>query len=266
MKVLVICGDHPRHRFLLEPIKKYFKKITCIIMKRESSRKGFLSVTNNKKERHLLLSHFKLRYDKEIKFFGNKTAEDIFYKSNLIKINNKELNTKKVHKILENKFNICFVMGAGLFNKKTIKKLPRNTINIHLGLSPWYKGSATLFWPSYNLEPWKTGVTFHKIDESIDSGPILHQSVPKLKKNIGVIDLSILAIKEAQKDFDRILKAIKNKQKLIFVKQKNIGKTYYIKSFRACHLKIIYEFFNDRIVNYFLNNNKIRKVNLIKYI
>jgi len=251
---------------MLEPVKKKFKKITCIMMKRESLKKGLTTIINNHDEKKLILKHFNLRYLKEKKAFGTRTAENIFSSENLIKINKNQLNSPIVLKILKTNFDACFVMGAGLFSSKIIKKLPKVTINIHLGLSPWYRGSATLFWPSYNLEPWKTGVTFHRIDNNIDSGPILHQSVPKLKKNIGVIDLSILAIKKAQKDFIKILNALKNKKKLIYIKQKHTGKTYFQESFRACHLKVVYQLFNDNIVNYFFSSKKKNKINLIRYV
>ena len=265
MKILLICGDHPRHRFMLEPVKKKFKQITCIMMKRESFKKGFPTIINNRGEKKLISKHFNIRYLKEKKAFGTSTVENIFLSKNFIKINKNQLNSSIVLKILKKKFDACFVMGAGLFSCKTIKKLPKLTINIHLGLSPWYRGSATLFWPSYNLEPWKTGVTFHRIDNNIDSGSILHQSVPKLKKNIGVIDLSILAIKKAQKDFSKILNALKKNKKFIYKEQKHAGKTYFSTSFRACHLKVVYELFNDRVVNYCLNKKK-PNVNLVKYV
>ena len=42
-------------------------------------------------------------------------------------------------------------------------------------LSPWYKGTATHFWPSYFLEPEFTGVAIHELSKKIDSGPLVHQ-------------------------------------------------------------------------------------------
>ena len=40
MKILIICGDHYRHRFIIEPIFQKFKRIKCVIMRRESQKKG----------------------------------------------------------------------------------------------------------------------------------------------------------------------------------------------------------------------------------
>ena len=43
----------------------------------------------------------------------------------------------------------------------TFAVLPKEKINLHLGLSPWFKGSVTLFWPFYHLMPQFCGSTFH---------------------------------------------------------------------------------------------------------
>ena len=76
--------------------------------------------------------------------------------------------------------------------KKIMKVKIKLTINIHLGLSPWYRGSATLFWPSYNLEPRKTELLFIKLIKTlIWTNSSSKRS--KIKENMGVVDLSIAA-------------------------------------------------------------------------
>ncbi|MDA9627112.1 formyltransferase family protein [Candidatus Pelagibacter sp.] len=266
MKVLIICGNHFRHRFMIEPIFKKFKKIKCIIMKRESQKKGKKTILLNSSEERLLSKHFKLRYQKELISFGNKTIYDLVLPQNIIDTDQKNLNSKNTINYIK-KFNpdICFLMGPNLLSQNLIKILPKKTFNIHLGLSPWYRGSATLFWPSYNLEPWKTGITFHKLSQDADAGPIIHQSIAKLKKGMDLFDLSISAIQEGKKDFIRILDHIIKRKKIKTYKQRFYGKSYSGSFFRASHLKVIYELFNDRIVDYFLKNkNKIKKLKLIK--
>lgn len=266
MKVLIICGNHPRHYFILKPLFKEFKNIRCIMMEREPVEQAPNYKCNTMNEKILLKRHFKIRFDKESKFFGKKNIAENFSNKNMLYRSKSNLNSKKTLDFINHfKPNVCFVMGAGLLKNKLLNILPNLTINIHLGLSPWYRGSATLFWPSYNLEPWKTGVTFHKIDHNIDSGAILHQCRPRLEKNMGVIDLSIAAIKKAKVDFRKIIKKIKKKEKLSFKIQPTIGRTYFSNTFRAIHLKLIYEKFNDRIISYFFKNNtKLPKVNIIK--
>ena len=53
MKALIICGDHIRHRFILEPIINQFSQIRCIVMKRESEITGKKTIANNNSEKKL---------------------------------------------------------------------------------------------------------------------------------------------------------------------------------------------------------------------
>lgn len=259
MKILIICGDHFRHRFMLEPILKMKCKINCIIMKRESQKSVRYDVDKplNKTESKLLDLHLKKRYKKEVNAFGNKTIYDFLDKNKIIEIDAINLNSTKVKKyIKKTDANFCFIMGPGLISEKIRKILPSKTFNIHLGLSPWYRGSATLFWPSYNLEPWKTGITFHKLNSNADSGEIIHHSVAKLNKGMDLFDLTISAMKEGRKDLKKILDHLSKGNKIKSYRQDFYGKSYATKFFKPTHLKVIYELFNDKLIDYYLKNKK----------
>ena len=52
---------------------------------------------------------------------------------------------------------------------------------MHGGLSPWYKGGATHFWPTYLMEPEFTGITVHETTKDLDAGAIIHQEIVDLK-------------------------------------------------------------------------------------
>ena len=54
-----------------------------------------------------------------------------------------------------------------------------------------------LIWPSYNMEPWKTGVTFHKSTKMLMFKLFTNQYANE--KGMRLVDLSISAMKEAQK-------------------------------------------------------------------
>ena len=46
---------------------------------------------------------------------------------------------------------------------------------VHLGLSPYYRGSGTNFWPLVNGAPEFVGATFMHLDAGVDTGEIIHQ-------------------------------------------------------------------------------------------
>ena len=61
--------------------------------------------------------------------------------------------------------------------KPVVYDIPRlGSINLHTGKAPEYRGSAPGFWEMYNGER-SVGVTVHRVEPSVDSGPILRQEV-----------------------------------------------------------------------------------------
>lgn len=72
------------------------------------------------------------------------------------------------------------VFGSSLLREPLIRA-GRRVINMHLGLSPYYRGAGTNFWPFYNGEIEYVGVTIHWIDAGIDTGPIIRQGRPEIE-------------------------------------------------------------------------------------
>ncbi len=48
------------------------------------------------------------------------------------------------------------------------------TLNMHTGLSPYYRGDSTLFWPIYYNQKDKLGVTVHELVSEVDGGGIVY--------------------------------------------------------------------------------------------
>ena len=59
----------------------------------------------------------------------------------------------------------------------------QRAINIHMGLSPYYRGSSCNFWALYDNNPSYVGATIHLLSKGLDSGPILFHSMSKIKSN-----------------------------------------------------------------------------------
>ena len=72
------------------------------------------------------------------------------------------------------------VYGTNLIKGPLLGRWPGRMINLHLGLSPYYRGTATNFYPLVNGEPQFVGATIHLIDAGIDSGPICAQVRPEI--------------------------------------------------------------------------------------
>jgi folate-dependent phosphoribosylglycinamide formyltransferase PurN len=68
--------------------------------------------------------------------------------------------------------DVIVVYGTSIIRENIFSKARIITLNMHTGLSPWYRGDSTLFWPVYYNEPERLGVTVHELVESVDGGAI----------------------------------------------------------------------------------------------
>ena len=115
------------------------------------------------------------------------------------------------------------------------------------------------------MEPNHVGSTFHHIVSEPDAGEIVHQTVPKLERSDGIHDVACKTIVESAKEMTRLLEIYEHKRNWQVYKQKGSGRNFRQSDFRAEHLRIIYDLFNDDMVKFFLDGRiKPMKPNLVK--
>ena len=136
---------------------------------------------------------------------------------------------------------------------KTLEELPKKSFNLHGGISPWYRGSITHFWPSYFLEPQMTGMTLHQLTKDLDAGGIVHQNSGVLERGDGIHDLSCRTLKSFITELPFVINKIL-KDDFQLSTQKSSGKLWLNSDWRPEHLKLVYEYFNNKIVDYVLDN------------
>ncbi len=59
----------------------------------------------------------------------------------------------------------------------------QKAINIHAGVSPYYRGTDCNFWALYDDNPHLVGTTIHLLSKGLDSGPMLYHAMSNLKSN-----------------------------------------------------------------------------------
>jgi len=71
--------------------------------------------------------------------------------------------------------DLLVAYGCSLIKSSLVSTFSGKFLNLHLGLSPYYRGSGTNFWPLVNGEPEYVGATFMYLDEGVDTGKVIHQ-------------------------------------------------------------------------------------------
>jgi methionyl-tRNA formyltransferase len=262
MKILIFSGSHSRHLFIHKEVLSNFDVVGAVIMQRESL---FPDPPGNTNQKDLtnFVRHFKDRDIVEQKTYGNLSVNDTFKDLKTLKVEPDQLNSVKVAKFVsEINADFCFVFGCDIIKDPVFSCLPELTINLHLGLSPWYKGSTTLFWPFYNLEPQEAGITLHYLSKKADEGAILHTSRPELRQGDGIHDVAARCVEMAKSDVVKLLKIFKTSGRIEGRVQKTSGRLYLTKDFIPEHLRIIYDLSDNNIVDEILEKPNQKKTKL----
>lgn len=252
MRAIVFSGDHSRHLFVTREVLKFFDEVLVVVMSREEVLPS-PPVGISAHDAKLFAEHFENRQRIELATYGDLAAEDVFSGCEIAYITREELNTARMAKRVEN-FNadFCFIFGVNLILDPVIDVLPRDKINLHLGLSPWYKGGATLYWPFFHLKPQFAGVTFHQITKEADAGEIVHQCVPPLLEGDTIHDVGARCVVKARDDLERLLTHWKHNRGFSGERQKTSGRNWIGIDFHPAQLRVIYDLFGDRIVDKYL--------------
>ena len=205
--IVLFTGDHLRHKYLVDSFSRVFDDLIWIIEKRENYipkiKKNF-----NQEITKLHKIHFKKRLDAEIDFFKSSAGElSKSHINQIFEINQKDIYNGKLRKILS-KINCNFFISYGVHKipENILKNLKGYKWNIHGGLSPWYRGGATHFWPSYLLEPEYTGMTLHELTNDIDGGGIIHQNISSLNIKDGIHQNACRTVKSFSDSLPKLLK------------------------------------------------------------
>ncbi len=94
---------------------------------------------------------------------------------------------------------VVMVCGTRLIKKRIIDGIEAPLINIHVGITPKYRGVHGGYWALANNDPQHCGVTVHLIDTGIDTGGIISQSIIHPTKKDNFCTYTLLQIIEGLK-------------------------------------------------------------------
>ena len=81
-------------------------------------------------------------------------------------------------RLLVGEIDLLFLFGSSIIREPLLSHFQGRIVNMHLGLSPYYRGSATNYWPLVDGIPECVGVTIHHATAIVDGGGILAQARP----------------------------------------------------------------------------------------
>lgn len=253
MRIVFLCGSHPRHMYMANKLYETgFLEGLVIENRGEFVPEPPLGLNNLDTEN--FIRHFNAREQAEEKFFGHVDCNTVKQKVLCKEIDVGALNDETIVAFIkEIKPDVILSYGVHKLSDEIIDICPNKAFNIHGGLSPWFKGCITLFWPFYLLRPNWAGLTIHHLSNNIDAGDIVHHSVPHLEKGDKMHEVACKAVLQAGEDISIIMKLLAQGKEIPRVKQSSNGKLFVASEWTPQHLRLIYNTFNDDIVDKYLD-------------
>jgi len=202
------------------------------------------------------IRHFRERALVEQSVYGDLSVSETFADIRCLNASPENLNSLTVYDaVKEFDADLAFVFGCNIIRDPLLSILPPTSINLHLGLSPWYRGNATLFWPFYFMEPQFAGYTFHQLSEKPDAGEIIHQSYPDLLADDGIHDVGARCVTDAAIDARLLIRRLRDGVTIKGKTQRTTGRVWRRSDFRPSHLRVIYSLFENDMVAHYLSDN-----------
>ncbi len=252
MKITIFTSNNTRHNYYINLLTNYCSELFVI----QECMTKFIGKKKDHYKKSKIMEKYFLHVDaaQEKIFSGDYVKYNKKCKINFLSMPMGDLSYYDLNKLKDFlKSDLYLVFGASFIKGDLINFLQKKkAINIHAGISPYYKGCDCNFWALYEKQFHFVGTTIHYLTKGLDSGPILYHAVSEFHPNPFMFSMS--SIKSA---FFSIVKKIKTKElfKLKSTKQNNLLEIKYSRK----------DDFNDFVARDFLNKfkkEKIKKINL----
>ncbi|WP_078127601.1 formyltransferase family protein [Leptospira alexanderi] len=246
MKITVLSSNQPRHLNLARELSS-FAEIVYFVSEVNTVFPGKVSDFFKKSE--VMQEYFSQVIESEKKIFG-----DIDFLPNNVRtlaVKSGDLNILTMKQLGDALLSDLFVVFGSSYIKGWLIDflISKNALNIHMGLSPYYRGSSCNFWALYDGNPAYVGATIHMLSKGLDNGNMLFHCIPKLKEGDTSFDFTMRSVLVAH---EGLVEAIQNNSifSMPAVKQDKALEIRYTKNAE----------FTDSVVSEFLN----RKLNLFE--
>jgi len=249
MKITLFTSNKNRHNYLVNLLSEVSDEL-YVIQECDTIFPGI--IPGHYQASPIMKKYFENVNNAQSQLFGNSF------------VNNKKKNIKILPMILGDlnqcsmkllsdflKSDVYIIFGSSYIKGELADFLVKQkAINIHAGVSPYYRGTDCNFWALYDNNPHFVGATIHLLSKGLDSGPMLYHAMTNIKTNPFVYTMS--TIKSA---FHSIAERIKNGHifKIEPLIQDKIKEVRYSKK-SEFNEEIVKEYFEKKID---LNSKKI---------
>jgi methionyl-tRNA formyltransferase len=203
MKVALLTSTELRHCYMAHRLAAELE--LALVIREE---KGLDTFYEGRPDAETIAGHFARLKTTEGRFYGDCKWEAL--PCEIRTVRRGELSTPEVAASMAQAApDAVVVFGPGIIREPLLSALPAGrTLNLHQGLSPYYRGSGTNFWPYLEGRLHCIGVTLHYLDKGIDTGGIIAHGRPEIAPDDTLHSLGCKTIGVTADLAIRILKAL----------------------------------------------------------
>ena len=179
-KIVLFTGNELRHLYFCRSMENDKRFVVVHTYCEGNNQSLGQRIKANPNASSIEIQHYLARKQSEHDFFGD-FVDQLKFSEKTSFIQPGDINSSQVIETVKSinpDLIICY--GTSSSNQELLDLFSGRFLNVHLGLSPYYRGSGTNVWPMINRELEYVGATFMYIDAGIDTGNIIHQIRPKI--------------------------------------------------------------------------------------
>ncbi|MDO8492720.1 MAG: formyl transferase [bacterium] len=255
-RIVIFTGSELRHDF----VRKFIAidpEIMVAASFCEGAEKGYRAFVEKQTDTEMRMKHLIAREQSEKDFFG-LFVEDSADKSNPLFLAKGDINKPQYFdQVVSLKPDLIIAFGCSIIKEPLLSAFSGRFLNVHLGLSPYYRGSGTNYWPLVNGEPEFVGATFMHIDPGIDTGEIIHQIRAEIVWGDTPSSIGNRLIKDMTSVYREIIKKIDHLPKMP-QPEKFSGREYRQRDYDEMSVQNLYTHFNNGLVEIYLKEKRGR--------
>ncbi len=201
MKITVFTGNQPRHLSLIRDLASIADEVYAVMEVTTlfpGKREDFF------KKSDVMQEYFSHVMESEKSIFGTISLLPNNVRPFIMKTGDlNDVSMDILAPALQSDHYVVF--GASYIKGDLIDFLVQHrAYNIHMGISPYYRGSSCNFWAAYDGNIDLVGATIHLLSKGLDSGDMFFHALPKVTEN--PFDLGMRAVQSAHKGLMTYLK------------------------------------------------------------
>lgn len=229
LKIVALIGTPVHLNYFVNRVHQdHF--ISCVI--KENTRKHLFAKIKEKgifktiSAVYDILKNSRGRHHIHDRIFGDKWRE-LDPSLNVFEV--ADINSKEVKDQLRDLApDVVIVQGTTMIKDEVLSGIPL-VLNLHWGLSPYYRGSNCTEWAMINDDVFNIGFTIHKISSKIDGGDIVKQGRPTIESDDTSYSINMKLTQLGSAAMSIVLNHYKMEENVMGYPQQSKGRLYLTK-------------------------------------